>query len=77
MARLVKLIGTGLNGSGMARGPKMQVTAVISAMIVICLVLIFLFLLGIAVSIYFSSEVAKLISTFPPVVRRHKSFLIL
>ena len=59
MARFVKLIGTGLNGSGMDRGPKMQVTAVISAMIVICLVLIFFFLFGIAVSIYFPSVISE------------------
>jgi hypothetical protein len=34
MARLVKVIGTGEKGRGMERGPRMQVTAVNKAIIV-------------------------------------------
>ena len=41
MARFVSVIGTGLNGSGMDNGPRMQITAVISPISVICLVLVF------------------------------------
>ena len=41
MARFVSVIGTGLNGSGMDNGPRMQITAVISPISVICLVRVF------------------------------------
>ena len=41
IAKFVREIGTGLNGSGMESGPRTQVTAVIRAMSTICFVLIF------------------------------------